>query len=56
MQASLFLIPVTLGDTDHRRVLPEYNREIILQIKYFIVEIYVLPAVPEKDGTVYCDR
>lgn len=38
MQASLFLIPVTLGDTDHRRVLPEYNREIILQIKYFIVE------------------
>ena len=38
MQASLFLIPVTLGDTDHRRVLPEYNREIILQIKHFIVE------------------
>ncbi len=38
MQASLFLIPVTIGDTDHRRVLPEYNREIILQIKHFIVE------------------
>ena len=38
MQASLFLIPVTLGDTEHRRVLPEYNREIILQIKHFIVE------------------
>lgn len=38
MQASLFLIPVTLGDTDHRKVLPEYNREIILQIRYFIVE------------------
>mgnify|MGYP000781133712 CR=1 FL=1 len=38
MQASLFLIPVTLGETEHRRVLPEYNREIILQIKYFIVE------------------
>lgn len=38
MQASLFLIPVTLGDTDHRQVLPEYNREIILQIRHFIVE------------------
>lgn len=38
MQAALFLIPVTLGDTEHRRVLPEYNREVILSIKYFIVE------------------
>lgn len=38
MQASLFLIPVTLGETDHRKVLPEYNHEIILQIKHFIVE------------------
>ncbi len=38
MQASLFLIPVTLGETDHRRVLPEYNREVILGIKYFVVE------------------
>lgn len=38
MQASLFLIPVTLGDTEHRRVLPDYNRDVILQIKYFIVE------------------
>ncbi|GHV04057.1 S-adenosylmethionine-dependent methyltransferase [Bacteroidia bacterium] len=32
------MIPVTLGDTEHRRVLPEYNREIILGIKHFIVE------------------
>ncbi|MDD4516237.1 SAM-dependent methyltransferase [Massilibacteroides sp.] len=38
MQASLFLIPVTLGETDHRRVLPEYNREVILGIKHFVVE------------------
>lgn len=38
MQASLFLIPVTLGETDHRRVLPEYNRDIILGIKHFVVE------------------
>jgi 16S rRNA (cytidine1402-2'-O)-methyltransferase len=38
MQASLFLIPVTLGDTEHRKTLPEYNRDVILQIKHFIVE------------------
>jgi 16S rRNA (cytidine1402-2'-O)-methyltransferase len=38
MQASLFLIPVTLGETSHRKVLPEYNRDVILQIKHFIVE------------------
>ena len=38
MQAALFLIPVTLGETEHRRVLPEYNRDIILGIRYFIVE------------------
>ncbi len=38
MQASLFLIPVTLGDTELRKVLPDYNRDIILQIKHFIVE------------------
>jgi len=38
MQASLFLIPVTLGETDHNRVLPDYNREIILGIRHFIVE------------------
>ncbi|MDD2438068.1 MAG: SAM-dependent methyltransferase [Massilibacteroides sp.] len=38
MQASLFLIPVTLGETDHRRVLPEYNRGIIVGIRHFIVE------------------
>jgi len=38
MQASLFLIPVTLGDTPIKSVLPEYNSEIIVEIKYFIVE------------------
>ncbi len=38
MQAALFLIPVTLGETEHRRVLPEYNREVILSIHHFIVE------------------
>lgn len=38
MQASLYLIPVTLGETEHRRVLPEYNREVVGRIKHFIVE------------------
>ncbi|MDR0232765.1 MAG: SAM-dependent methyltransferase [Dysgonamonadaceae bacterium] len=45
MQPSLFLIPVTLGETETKfgisqidRVLPPYNREIISQISYFIVE------------------
>ena len=38
MQAALFLIPVTLGETEHRRVLPEYNRDIVLGIRHFIVE------------------
>lgn len=38
MQASLYLIPVTLGETSIEEVLPTYNKEIILQIKYFIVE------------------
>ena len=38
MQASLFLIPVTLGETEHRQVFPAYNRDVILSIKYFIVE------------------
>ena len=31
-------MPVTLGDTPVEKVLPPYNREIILGIKYFIVE------------------
>jgi len=34
----LYLIPVTLGDTPHERVLPAYNKEIILGIRHFIVE------------------
>ena len=38
MPASLFLIPVTLGETAIDHVLPLYNREIISQINYFIVE------------------
>lgn len=38
MQASLYLIPVTMGETSIEQVLPSYNREIILGIKHFIVE------------------
>ncbi|MDR1335228.1 MAG: SAM-dependent methyltransferase [Tannerella sp.] len=38
MQPALFLIPATLGETEHRKVLPDYNRDVILQIRHFIVE------------------
>ena len=38
MEASLFLIPVTLGDTALSKVLPDDNKTVILSIKYFIVE------------------
>lgn len=38
METALYLLPVTLGDTAVERVLPPYNREVILQIRYFIVE------------------
>ncbi|KAA6303640.1 MAG: Ribosomal RNA small subunit methyltransferase I [Candidatus Ordinivivax streblomastigis] len=36
--SSLFLIPVTLGETPVEKVLPLYNTHIIHQLKYFIVE------------------
>lgn len=36
--ASLFLIPVPIGDAPLDRVLPAHNREIILSIRHFIVE------------------
>mgnify|MGYP000109623046 FL=1 len=38
METALYLLPVTLGDTPVEKVLPSYNKEIILGIKYFIVE------------------
>lgn len=38
MQAALYLLPVTLGDTSIESVLPTYNREVILKIKHFVVE------------------
>ena len=38
MNPALYLIPVTLGDTPLDKVLPAYNKEVILQIRHFIVE------------------
>ena len=38
MEASLFLIPVTLGDTAISKALPDNNKTVILSIKYFVVE------------------
>lgn len=37
-RAALYLIPTTLGDTSLERVLPPYNKEVILGLKHFIVE------------------
>ena len=38
MEVALYLLPVTLGDMAIEKVLPSYNREIIVNIKHFIVE------------------
>ncbi|MCR4765334.1 MAG: SAM-dependent methyltransferase [Bacteroidaceae bacterium] len=38
MKPALYLIPVLLGDTAVERVLPSYNKEVILGIRHFIVE------------------
>ena len=38
MEATIYLIPVPLGGTDYSRALPDYNREVILTLKHFIVE------------------
>ncbi|MDR1762884.1 MAG: SAM-dependent methyltransferase [Dysgonamonadaceae bacterium] len=38
MAANLYLVPVTLGETEISKVLPSYNRDIILSVKHFIVE------------------
>ena len=38
MDTALYLLLVALGDPPVEKVLPSYNREIILQIRHFIVE------------------
>lgn len=35
---SLYLIPTSLGDTDFDRILPTYNKEILSELRFFIVE------------------
>lgn len=38
LEPALYLIPVTLGETEINLVLPDFNHEIVTGIKYFIVE------------------
>lgn len=38
MDAAVYLIPVTLGDTAISKVLPSYNHDVIVGIRHFIVE------------------
>lgn len=38
MDIALYLIPVELGETPVSQVLPDYNHQVILGIKHFIVE------------------
>ncbi len=38
MTPALYLIPVTLGETEINQVLPSYNHDVIVEIKHFIVE------------------
>ncbi|NLX67220.1 MAG: SAM-dependent methyltransferase [Bacteroidales bacterium] len=35
---TLYLIPVTLGDTPIEKVIPSYNSAVVFGLKYFIVE------------------
>ena len=62
MPATLFLIPVTLGETPLSQVLPPYNKEIVLSLKHFIVENVRTarrflkqtdPAIPIDELTFY---
>ena len=38
MKGKLYLIPSTIGDTPIEEVIPSYNRSVINQIRYYIVE------------------
>ena len=38
LQPALYLIPVTLGDTQHENVLPAYNAQVVSDIRHFVVE------------------
>jgi 16S rRNA (cytidine1402-2'-O)-methyltransferase len=36
--ATLYLIPTTLGDSSHARVIPPFNDDVVNQLRHFIVE------------------
>jgi 16S rRNA (cytidine1402-2'-O)-methyltransferase len=36
--ATLYLIPTTLGESSHDRVIPQFNDEVVNGLRYFIVE------------------
>jgi len=38
LEAAIYLIPVTLGDTPISQVLPAYNHDVIVEIRHFVVE------------------
>lgn len=38
IENALYLFPVTIGDTEVGKVLPEYNKEILQHIRFFVVE------------------
>lgn len=38
MTPALYLIPCTMGDTPNNHVLPDYNSEVVKEIRHFIVE------------------
>ena len=38
MEAALYLVPVTLGNTSLSQVLPGYNAELVCRIRHFVVE------------------
>ena len=38
IETALYLIPVTLGETEISQVLPSFNHDVIVEIKHFIVE------------------
>lgn len=38
IEAAIYLIPVTLGDTPIEQVLPAYNHDVIVDIRHFVVE------------------
>ena len=38
IETALYLIPVTLGETEIAQVLPSFNHDVIGEIKHFIVE------------------